>query len=766
MKKQKIVIAVLVILLLCCVAIAAMLYFAAPAFISSVLTLPGVTADWHLAFDLLQSTDKKAHGVGVAALAVSFGLPVLIFGGMAIATFMPKRRALHGSARWANALELRKAGLLQADKPDDKYPSVVVGKYGKDFLFFRGQQFMFLAAPTRSGKGVGIVIPNLLHYRDSVVCLDIKGENFEMTAGFRAQCGQEVHRFAPDDENFQTACWNPLGYVREDHNYRTSDLMGITNILYPPSDDVWGATAESLFLGLSLYCMDTDKEKPSFNVSHIKRLAVMLDFLKDEDTFMKYVDARKGFEPLSEDCIFHLRKFAQTSDKMRVSILISFDSPLAIFSDPITGRATDKNTFDLREVRRKRMSIYLVIKPSSIDRFGKFLNLFFTQLIQLNIQVLPQDDPTLKVQCLLMLDEFPAMGRVAIIEKASAYMAGYNMRLLLIFQSKSQVEDKKLYDKTGAQTMLTNMALQICYAPRDEQDAKDYSEMIGYNTEKGLSQSRQVGGLLGGKSGGSDSVSDQRRAVLLPQEVKEIGMDKEIISLENVKPALVNKIFWYKEPVFTAREGLPLPPVPSQAPLSNTIEPIPQSPASPFKAALQLQTMPAGASFEVGFSPQRNALEVVMAGIKSAKSQILVASYSFTSQPIAHALAEAKAQGIDVRVVVDHEQNNAEQGGYNAMDFLVKEKIPVVRNSNYAAMHHKFMVIDGLHVQLGSFNYTKSANERNAETAILIHNAGALATVYKTEWTRLATEPKVSPGTVAMVDKGLSIIQNLMKMKG
>lgn len=754
MKKSKILIAIAVLTLLCAASIAGMLMVSGHMLVKYLPlgdTLPAMS----LPFELAQVADKKTKGFGVAALVASFALPALLFSLVGFAALMPKKRELHGSARFATRLELVKSGLLKPDAPGDQYPSIVVGKEGKDFLLFRGQQFMFLAAPTRSGKGVGIVIPNLLHYRDSVVVLDIKGENFDMTSGFRAQCGQEVHKFAPDDEDFRTACWNPLAYVRDDPRFRVSDLMSITNILYPPSDDVWSSTAESLFLGLALYVMDTTKEHANFNIATIKRMAITLPCLKDEETFLAYVKEREPFEPLSEECKTHLRSFAQTSDKLRNSIMISFGQPLTIFSDPITAKATSKNTFDLREVRKKRMSIYVVIKPSNIDKFGRFLNLFFQQLLVLNMDKLPQDDPSLKYQCLLLLDEFPAMGRIAIIEKASAYMAGYNMRLLLIFQSKSQVKDRKLYDVTGAQTMLTNMALQICYAPRDEDDAKDYSQMIGDMTWKGISKSRQ----LSGKSGRSESESDQRRAVLLPQEVKAIGMDKEIISMENMLPALVSKIFWYQEPVFKARANLPPPTVPEQGEMTNVIEEALPSPVLHYTGAVQAQMLPSGTSFEVGFSPQRNALEVVMSLILEAQRELLVASYSFTSKEIAFALAEAMKRGVDVRVVVDHAQNSDDQGGYKAVDFLVSQGIPVSRCSNYSAMHHKFMVADGHSVQLGSFNYTSSANLRNAETAIVFRNAPALAQVYQTEWMRLSTEPKTSVESIMAVDRGLAVLK-------
>ncbi len=756
MNKSKIAIAILILTALCAASIAGMLYLTSHLLIK-YLSLNSLHPSLSLTFELFKLGTKQIKGFAGVALAVSAIIPVLLFGGVGIAALMPKKRALHGAARFANQQELIKSGLLQADKETDKYPSIIVGKKDKQFLLFRGQQFMFLAAPTRSGKGVGVVIPNLLHYRDSVVVLDIKGENFEITSGFRAQCGQEVHKFAPDDEAFKTACWNPLAYVRHDPLFRVSDLMSITNILYPPSDDVWNATAESLFLGLALYIIDTTKEHTNFNIAHIKRLAINLACLKDEESFIAYVEERKPFEPLSADCIFHLRSYAKTSDKLRASISISFNKPLAIFSDPITAKATAKNTFDFRDVRKKRMSIYVVIKPSNIDKFGTLLNLFFQQLLVLNMDKLPQDDPALKVQCLLLLDEFPAMGRVAIIEKASAYMAGYNMRLLLIFQSKSQVEDKKLYDTTGARTMLTNMALQLVFAPRDDHDAKDYSEMIGYMTEKGLSKSRQ----LSGKTGRSESESDQRRAVLLPQEVKSIGQEKAIISMENMPPALISKIFWYKEPVFTARANLPQATVPDQSELTNTIERIKPFPLFDFEGAVQSQDLPLGTTFEVGFSPNRNALEVVMSLILNAKAELLVASYSFTSKEIAFALVEAHKRNIDVQIVVDHHQNSDDQGGYKAVDFLQSQGIPVFRSENYAAMHHKFVVADGEHLQLGSFNYTSSANLRNAETAIVFRNAPVLAQIYRTEWLRLSTEPKASVTDIVAIDKGLAVLKEL-----
>lgn len=753
MKKTKIAAVCVFMGVIAALCMTAMLYFSGKyvAYHFGMAIDPGVKSIINLA----KFSTGAVKSVSLLLLITSFAGPAVIFAAITYVVCKPKKRELHGSARFANEAELLESGLLQPDSPSDKYPSILVGKVGKLFLKFRGQQFMFLAAPTRSGKGVGIVIPNLLHYRDSAVVLDLKDENFQKTAGFRAKCGQKVFRFAPDDENFITDCWNPLHYVRQDPRFKIADLMSVTNILYPPSDDVWNATAESLFLGLALYVMETSKEADKFNIASIKKLRVNLPFLKDEETFNKYVKEREPFEPLSEDCITHLRSYSQTSDKLRNSIAISFDKPLGIFSDPITARATRKNTFDFRQLRRVRMTVYVSIKPANIDKFGQLLNLFFQQMLVLNMDKLPEEDPTLKYQCLILLDEFPAMGRVAIIEKASAYMAGYNMRLLLIFQSKSQVKDRKLYDETGAQTMLTNMALQVVYAPRDDADAKDYSEMIGYMTEKGISRSRQ----LSGKGGRGENESDQRRAVLLPQEVKEIGKDKSIVSMENMRPALVEKIFWYKEPGFVSRANLPVPIIPDQSVMSNTISQGPENEIQSYMGAPDTSSIDNGAQFEIGFSPNRNALEVVMSFVLMAKDELLIAAYSFTSKDIAFAIADAKNRGVNVRVVVDNKQNSDDQGGYNAIDYLIKQGIEVIRNDNYAAMHHKFMVADKTHVQLGSFNYTASAATRNAETAIVLRDAPTIAINYRNEWLRLSSEPKSSIEAIQRVNKGLAILK-------
>ena len=491
---------------------------------------------------------------------IGFGLPVAL-----LIAALSKQRSLHGEARFANRGEIAKSGLL------DNKPGIIVGKLANKFLTFAGQQFVLLAAPTRSGKGVGIVIPNLLSYPDSVVVLDIKQENFDLTAGFRQKHGHKVYLFNPFAEDYRTHRYNPLEYVR-DGNFRVGDLQAIGRVFYPgedPKEKFFDDQALNLFTGLGLYLCETPNLPRT--IGEMLRQSSgkgqpIKDYLQSIINRRNYreqktVDAEgnevielvpitewdgQGEPPLSMECRDCFSRFMGTSDNTLSSILASFNAPLGMWVNPIVDASTSANDFDLRRVRMERMSIYVGITPDHLHEAGRLLNLFFSQLINLNTKELPKDNPELKYPCLLLMDEFTAIGKIQIISKAVSYMAGYNIRLLPIIQSIAQLES--VYGREDSRTMITNHALQILYAPREQKDANEYSEMLGYETFKAKSISKQRG-----KSGINESTSDQRRALLLPQEIKEIGQWKEIIILENTKPILCDKIKYYEEDVFKKR---------------------------------------------------------------------------------------------------------------------------------------------------------------------------------------------------------------------
>ena len=459
---------------------------------------------------------------------------------------------------------------MKASAVVNRGPAIVVGLWRGRYLRFAGQQFVLLAAPARSGKGVGIVVPNLLSYPDSAVVLDIKQENFRITAGFRAAHGQDVFLFNPFAEDFRTHRYNPLSAI-SDGVFRVGDILAIGYALYPAGgyDDFWKDQARNLFLGLVLLLCElhdareavrtreaSSETRSEGSASDIPDYPVTMGEVLRQSSgngmpLKRYLQhtLQRSNQHLSGACVDALNRFLSNDDKVLASILATFNAPLTIWANPIVDAATSANDFDLRKVRTKRMTVYIGITPDHLPEAALLVNLVFSQLVNLNTKQLPQDNPALRYQCLLLMDEFTAIGKVDIIAKAVSYMAGYNLRLLPIIQSVSQLES--VYGRADARTFVTNHAMQILYAPREQKDANEYSEMLGTFTEKSRSMSRPSG-WFGGR-GASESISDQRRALLLPQELKEIGQTKEIILLENTRPILAEKICYWKDPVFTER---------------------------------------------------------------------------------------------------------------------------------------------------------------------------------------------------------------------
>jgi type IV secretion system protein VirD4 len=485
------------------------------------------------------SISIKLYASIIAAFAISFSIPVALY------VTAAANRPLHGAARFANISEIRNAGLLTKDK------GILVGKINNEFLILPGQQFVMLAAPTRSGKGVSAAIPNLLTWPDSVVCLDIKQTNFDKTAGFRKEHEHEVYLWNPFAENGKTHRCNILSYIRKE--FRTSDIMKIGFIFWPrtgnSNEDFFHDQARNLFLAIVLYLCETP-ELP-LTMGEVLRQgsgtgAPLVDY------FMSIISEReKAKRKLTDTCLMAYNRFFSNAkaDATLGGIISCFTGPLTTWSNPIVDAATSADDFDLRDLRKKKMAIYVATPPDYLPEAGLLMNAFFSTLINMNTKETPAQNTKLKYQCLLILDEFTAMGRVNILAKSAAYIAEYGLRILTIIQSLSQLDGE--YGKETSRAYVTNHAMQIIFAPREQRDANEASEMLGYLTQRSKSSgTSKSSGSFNSKmntSSSSNSISEQRRALLMPQEVKEIGQDKEIIVLENTKPILCDKIRYYED---------------------------------------------------------------------------------------------------------------------------------------------------------------------------------------------------------------------------
>ena len=439
----------------------------------------------------------------------------------------------------------------------EAYPGIIVGWHPQlGPLIYHGQQGVLLAAATRTGKGVGFVIPNLLHYPESMVVRDIKLENFKYTSLYRQRHGHEVYLWAPFSETGDTHCWNIFDAVwqRPEH-LQIGDIMSIGDALYPakvePRARFFNDNARSLFLGLTLYLRET----PGMPVTLGEILRQSSGKGKPTKDYLKGILEQRtrtdtDVPPLSWRCVDALNRFLNQPETTLGNVLSTFNAPLQIFTDPVVEAATSKSDFDLGDLRKRRMTIYVGMAPGKLAEASAqlLINLFYSQLVNVNLRELPADNPELKYQCLLLDDEATAAGKIEIIAQANGYMAGYNLRLATVIQSVAQVTE--CYGEQGARTLITNHGMHLLYPPREQKDANEYSEMLGYFTAIARSKTRNRGAR---SNSTGESESGQKRALMLPQELKAMDQGKLIITLENCKPIEAEKALFYKHPVFIDR---------------------------------------------------------------------------------------------------------------------------------------------------------------------------------------------------------------------
>lgn len=522
---------------------------------------PWIVYEYFIAYKDHPSAGKTVVGFFAGSFA-----PALLVALMMLAILIIKdspMKNLHGNARFANLNDLKKAGmsLTFKEKRDDKWPPVFLGQFDdKHYVVDASQEYTSLAAPPGAGKGVGFVIPNLLYYPESILNFDPKTENFTITAGFRsAVLGQKVYRFSPDDPGGRSHCWNPLDYINPNPNEILADIRKITALLIPSPDgenQSFYQGAQQALDGLILYLMESPhEERTIFNAWQINNSPSGID-----KWIMSTIDTRnKQGKPLTTQCANLLMAYANESEKKRDTTRSIINTYLAVFTDAKTRAATSKSDFNFNDLRKEKISVFVCIAPTNISRYSNMLNLFFSQALSVNTEVLPENDPTLKFQCLALLDEFVALGKIEIIRASAGYTRAYNMRYAIIFQNLAQVSS--IYGQDGAQSLLETMHNNITYAVPDPKEAQSISLRLGNTTVRirETSQTRQSGG-------GSSTRSwvTQPRALMLPQEIQTLPYEEELVFKAGgrIDPIKCKKIFWYKDKNFKDKANMPVPEIP------------------------------------------------------------------------------------------------------------------------------------------------------------------------------------------------------------
>jgi len=372
-----------------------------------------------------------------------------------------KNIVTYGSARWATETEIRAAGLLSTD-------GVVLGRVGRDYLRHDGPEHVLCFAPTRSGKGVGLVIPTLLTWPGSVIVHDIKGENWTLTAGWRSRFGR-VLLFDPT--NPDSSAYNPLLEVRRG-DAEVRDVQNVADILVDPEGALerrnhWEKTSHSLLVGAILHVLYAEPDKT---------LASVANFLSDpkrpiEATLRAMMTTRHLGDRPHPVVASAARELLNKSENERSGVLSTAMSFLGLYRDPVVARVTRRCDWRIADLVKndQPVALYFVVPPSDISRTKPLVRLILNQIGRRLTEELNAKSHQHRV--LLMLDEFPALGRLDFFESALAFMAGYGLKSFLIAQSLNQIE--KAYGANNA--ILDNCHVRVAFATNDERTAKRVS---------------------------------------------------------------------------------------------------------------------------------------------------------------------------------------------------------------------------------------------------------------------------------------------------
>ncbi|WP_116652195.1 conjugal transfer protein TraG [Pelagibacterium sediminicola] len=506
---------------------------------------------WWFSFDAYAPAIFVEGGI----IAVSGG-----FLAIAAAIFMSIIRArearnvaTYGSARWAEDKEIRAAGLLGPD-------GVLLGRYDRDYLRHDGPEHVLCFAPTRSGKGVGLVVPTLLTWPGSCIVHDIKGENWTLTAGFRAKHGR-VLLFDPT--NARSSAYNPLLEVRQGE-WEVRDVQNIADILVDPEGSLdkrnhWEKTSHSLLVGAILHVLYAEKDKT---------LAGVANFLSDprrpvEATLRAMMDTphlgEAGVHPVIASSA---RELLNKSENERSGVLSTAMSFLGLYRDPVVARVTARCDWRIADLvgSRQPVTLYLVVPPSDINRTKPLIRLILNQIGRRLTEELTTSGK--RHRLLLMLDEFPALGRLDFFESALAFMAGYGIKGFLIAQSLNQIE--RAYGPNNA--ILDNCHVRVSFATNDERTAKRVSDALGTATE--LRDSTNYAGHRLAPWLGHLMVSRQEtaRPLLTPGEIMQLPPTDEIVMVAGTPPIRATKARYFEDVRF--QERILTPPDLVAAPLA------------------------------------------------------------------------------------------------------------------------------------------------------------------------------------------------------
>ena len=502
---------------------------------------------------------------------------------------MENAEDLHGSARWADESDIRQTGLLSARQ------GVYVGAWSKEgsnrlhYLRHDGPEHILAFAPTRSGKGVGLVIPTLLAWSESAVIYDIKGENWAKTAGFRAQQGHLCFKFSPVEEA-SSSRFNPLSEVRLFTPRDVSDAQNIANMIVrtgedSPQERYWQDAAASITTGMILHvCYEAALEG---RVASLADLAHV--FTKPGSSFRETLEELLNFPhdpahahdwrmPTGERTTTHpvvkekVQEMLDKEDRDFGGVLSTAKTALTLYSDPLVARNTSASDFTIADLvnYQRPISLYLVVPPSDKIRLRPLIRLMFTMVVNRLTEKMVfegAEQKKNKRRLLLLIDEFPSLNRMEIFADALSYMAGYGLKAYLITQDIRQIVDA--YGPN--ESIVSNCHVRIAFAPNQVETAELLSRMTGTQTVQKASYNFSGSRFSPVMGHVNASVDHVERPLMTPDEVlrlrppqkqsdgaaeKIVAPGQMLIFVSGHYPILGTQMLYFLDPELTRRAAV------------------------------------------------------------------------------------------------------------------------------------------------------------------------------------------------------------------
>ncbi|MDR1613552.1 MAG: type IV secretory system conjugative DNA transfer family protein [Planctomycetota bacterium] len=542
---------------------------------------PGMIAFWFRKWGQLYPEELRTSiSYGMAASAILL-LSYLIIGRFVVQSAKGNDK-LHGTAHWATPREIKESGLLGNN--EGVYVGAWEDKKGRiHYLRDNGPSHVLCFAPTRSGKGVGLVLPTLLSWRHSTVVSDLKGELWQLTSGWRKRyAGNMVFRFEPGSPE-GSARWNPLDEVRLGAGEETGDIRNLTETIIDYKgkglEDFWQQSAANLLEAVITHILyKREREGTPANMQTVAYFlsdpdnptASLEDKFKEMIAYKHYEDGRTHKLVASMG-----NAMLNKPENERGSVISTMDSTLGIYKDVVTARNTETSDFSIMDIMNadKPVSLYLITTPDNKERLCPLLRLLINMMVKKLAAKIGYEDGRAvmahKRRLLMMLDEFPSFGKLQPIADGLAFVAGYGIKIYIISQDTVQFDS--IY--TDKNSIISNCHIQVMFPPNRLETAKYISQMLGETTvvERQFTVSGKRAAMMHGQV--SESIKTDKRSLLTPDEVMALPGPKKsasgdieapgemIVRVAGFPPIRGKQPLYFLDPVFLARAKVPVPAV-------------------------------------------------------------------------------------------------------------------------------------------------------------------------------------------------------------